>query len=65
MKAEELIKEHIAQPFQSKARVIAFCNNGKDWYHVHKAEEVPGGHIQIRIAGCWKVDLYHAGEDNS
>ena len=58
MTAQQLIETYvIGLKYRKQCNVIAFCDNGRDWYHVHKDEELPKGHI--RLCGLpYKVDLY-------
>ena len=63
MTARQLIEECIINPmYWEQCSVIAFCDNGRDWYHVHKDEELPKGHgrlLHVRLCGLpYEADLY-------
>ena len=58
MTARQLIEECIINPmYWEQCSVIAFCDKGRDWYHVHKDEELPKGHICL-CGLPYEADLY-------
>jgi len=62
MKAIDIIKENIPNPKnQEGVRLVKMLEDG-EWYHIHRDEEVPEGHIQLRAEDGWYIDLYEDGE---